>query len=85
MLQDKDRIFKNLYGLHSWRLKAARARGAWDDTEAIIEKGHGAPLPLRSTDAARLEGVPAFVARHGGHRSGGLATLAARSLRGEPA
>jgi len=26
MLQDKDRIFKNLYGLHSWRLKAARAR-----------------------------------------------------------
>ena len=41
-LQDKDRIFKNLYGLHSWRLKAARARGAWDGTKTMIEKGHEA-------------------------------------------
>ena len=39
MLQDKDRIFKNLYGLHNWRLKAARARGAWDGTKAMIEQG----------------------------------------------
>ena len=28
MLKDSDRIFKNLYGLHDWRLEAARARGA---------------------------------------------------------
>lgn len=28
MLADKDRIFKNLYGLHDWGLKGARARGA---------------------------------------------------------
>jgi len=27
MLKDSDRIFKNLYGFHDWRLKAARARG----------------------------------------------------------
>lgn len=40
MLQDKDRIFKNLYGLHSWHLKAARARGAWDGTKEIIARGH---------------------------------------------
>ena len=40
MLQDKDRIFKNLYGLHSWHLRAARARGAWDGTKAIVERGH---------------------------------------------
>ena len=40
MLKDKDRIFKNLYGLHSWRLKAARARGAWDGTKEIIARGH---------------------------------------------
>ncbi|MGO9866172.1 MAG: NADH-quinone oxidoreductase subunit NuoF [Rhodomicrobium sp.] len=39
MLSDKDRIFKNLYGLHDWRLKGARARGAWDGTKALIEKG----------------------------------------------
>jgi len=39
MLKDSDRIFKNLYGFHDWRLKAARARGAWDGTKAILEKG----------------------------------------------
>src|SRR5919206_377725 len=39
MLADKDRIFKNLYGLHDWGLDGARARGAWDGTKAILEKG----------------------------------------------
>ena len=39
-LQDKDRIFKNLYGFQDWRLAGARARGAWDNTKALIEKGH---------------------------------------------
>jgi len=39
MLADKDRIFKNLYGLHDWGLGGARARGAWDGTKAILEKG----------------------------------------------
>ena len=39
MLDDKDRIFKNLYGLHDWGLEGAMARGAWDDTKGIIEKG----------------------------------------------
>ena len=39
MLADRDRIFKNLYGLHDWGLKGARARGAWDGTKAILEKG----------------------------------------------
>ena len=39
MLDDKDRIFTNLYGLHDWRLEGARARGAWDGTKAIIDKG----------------------------------------------
>jgi NADH-quinone oxidoreductase subunit F len=40
MLEDKDRIFTNLYGLHGWGLAGARARGAWDGTKAILEKGH---------------------------------------------
>src|ERR671939_1360710 len=39
MLDDKDRIFTNLYGLHDWGLEGARARGAWDGTKAILEKG----------------------------------------------
>ncbi len=39
MLEDKDRIFTNLYGLHDWGLAGARSRGAWDGTKAILEKG----------------------------------------------
>jgi NADH-quinone oxidoreductase subunit F len=39
MLADKDRIFKNLYGVHDWGLKGAMDRGAWDGTKALITKG----------------------------------------------
>jgi NADH-quinone oxidoreductase subunit F len=39
MLEDKDRVFTNLYGLHDWGLEGARARGAWDGTKAILDKG----------------------------------------------
>jgi NADH-quinone oxidoreductase subunit F len=39
MLQDKDRIFTNLYGFQDFGLKAAQARGNWDGTKALIEKG----------------------------------------------
>ena len=40
MLEDQDRIFRNLYGFEDWRLAGARARGAWDGTHALIAKGH---------------------------------------------
>ena len=39
MLDDKDRIFTNLYGLHDCGLEAARARGDWDKTEDFLAKG----------------------------------------------
>ncbi|MGQ0583599.1 MAG: NADH-quinone oxidoreductase subunit NuoF [Reyranella sp.] len=39
MLSDKDRIFTNLYGAHDWHLAGARARGAWDNTKTILDKG----------------------------------------------
>lgn len=39
MLNDKDRIFTNLYGMEDWRLAGARARGDWDNTKALLEKG----------------------------------------------
>jgi NADH:ubiquinone oxidoreductase subunit F (NADH-binding) len=38
-LQDKDRIFTNLYGYQPWNLDAARKRGDWDNTKALLEKG----------------------------------------------
>jgi len=39
MLSDADRIFTNLYGIHDWRLDAAKRRGNWDNTKGLIEKG----------------------------------------------
>ena len=60
MLQDKDRIFKNLYGLQSWGLKAARARGAWDGTKAIVERGHEAIIEEIKTSGLRGRGGAGF-------------------------
>ncbi|SNY93737.1 NADH dehydrogenase subunit F [Cohaesibacter sp. ES.047] len=39
MLQDKDRIFTNIYGLHDWGLEGALKRGSWDGTKGILAKG----------------------------------------------
>ena len=39
MLDDRDRIFTNLYGMHSARLPAAEARGAWNDIKRLMENG----------------------------------------------
>ena len=39
MLQDKDRIFTNLYGLHSPDLEAAKKRGAWHLTKEMLDQG----------------------------------------------
>src|SRR5450432_4695081 len=36
ILEDKDRIFTNLYGLHDWRLEGARRRGVWNATADMI-------------------------------------------------
>ncbi len=39
MLQDKDRVFTNLYGHGDWRLAGARERGDWDGTKTLMDKG----------------------------------------------
>ncbi|MFD1627944.1 NADH-quinone oxidoreductase subunit NuoF [Azospirillum griseum] len=39
MLRDEDRIFTNLYGYQDFGLEAARKRGDWDNTAAILQNG----------------------------------------------
>ena len=39
ILEDKDRIFTNLYGLQDWRLEAAKQRGAWNATGDMLSVG----------------------------------------------
>ena len=39
-LQDRDRIFRNIYGFHGLDLASAKQRGCWDGTKVFIDKGH---------------------------------------------
>ncbi|AIL65949.1 NADH-quinone oxidoreductase subunit F [Rickettsiales bacterium Ac37b] len=39
MLQNKDRIFTNLYGLDSFSIEDAKKRGDWNNTKEILSKG----------------------------------------------
>jgi hypothetical protein len=41
VLDDKDRIFTNLYGQQDWGVDAAMKRGDWDDTKALLARGPG--------------------------------------------
>ncbi len=54
MLQDKDRIFTNLYGLHDVSLNGAQKRGAWDGTKKLLEKGK--EWIIEETKASGLRG-----------------------------
>jgi NADH-quinone oxidoreductase subunit F len=60
MLQDKDRIFQNLYGRHDWRLVGATARGAWDGTKAILDKGKDAIIDEVKKSGLRGRGGAGF-------------------------
>ncbi|CAA7625819.1 NADH-quinone oxidoreductase subunit NuoF [Magnetospirillum sp. UT-4] len=60
MLRDQDRIFTNLYGLHDWGLKGAQARGDWDGTKAILERGRDAIVEEVKNSGLRGRGGAGF-------------------------
>ena len=60
MLADKDRVFRNLYGIHGWDLHGARARGAWDGTEAILAKGRDTIIEEVKASGLRGRGGAGF-------------------------
>ncbi len=60
MLADKDRIFTNLYGFHDWRLAGAKARGAWDNTKALIDMGQDAIINEMKASGLRGRGGAGF-------------------------
>jgi len=59
-LQDKDRIFTNLYGYQPWNLPAARARGDWDNTKALLEKGRDGIIQEMKDSGLRGRGGAGF-------------------------
>ena len=60
MLADKDRIFTNVYGFQDWGLKAAQARGDWDNTKALIERGNDAIIEEMKASGLRGRGGAGF-------------------------
>ena len=60
MLQDRDRIFTNLYGQHDWRLAGARGRGDWDGTAAILLRGREAIVDEMKASGLRGRGGAGF-------------------------
>ena len=60
MLADKDRIFTNVYGFQPWNLDAARMRGDWDDTKALIARGQEAIIEEVKASGLRGRGGAGF-------------------------
>ena len=60
MLDDKDRIFKNLYGSGDWGLKGARKRGSWEGTKEILDKGRDAIVNEIKASGLRGRGGAGF-------------------------
>jgi NADH-quinone oxidoreductase subunit F len=60
LLEDKDRIFRNIYGFHDSGLKGAMARGAWDGTKFFIDKGHDWIISEVKTSGLRGRGGAGF-------------------------
>ena len=59
-LEDKDRIFTNVYGYQPWNLEAARKRGDWDETKALIELGQDKIIDIMKASGLRGRGGAGF-------------------------
>jgi NADH-quinone oxidoreductase subunit F len=60
MLQDKDRIFTNLYGMHDRTLAGAKARGHWDGTKDLIGLGRDRIVEIMKASGLRGRGGAGF-------------------------
>ena len=58
MLEDKDRIFTNIYGMKDRSLKGAMARGHWDKTADLIASGISEALI--TTEMGLLVALPGY-------------------------
>ncbi len=60
MLQDKDRIFTNLYGTESADLKAAQKRGDWDKTKDLLKLEQDEIIEIVKASGLRGRGGAGF-------------------------
>ncbi|NBZ87542.1 NADH-quinone oxidoreductase subunit NuoF [Stagnihabitans tardus] len=60
MLDDKDRIFTNLYGMHDRSIKGAMKRGHWDGTAGILALGRDKIIDIMKASGLRGRGGAGF-------------------------
>jgi len=60
MLQDKDRIFTNIYGWQEAGLSGSKKRGDWDNTKAILAVGHDEIVDRMKRSGLRGRGGAGF-------------------------
>ena len=60
MLDDKDRIFTNLYGQQDWGIDAAIKRGDWDDTKGLMARGQDGIIDAIKASGLRGRGGAGF-------------------------
>jgi NADH-quinone oxidoreductase subunit F len=60
MLKDTDRIFTNVYGWQGADLTAAKARGDWNNTKALIKLGHDEVIERVKASGLRGRGGAGF-------------------------
>ncbi len=60
MLQDKDRIFTNIYGMHDRSLAGAKARGHWDGTGDLVKLGRDKIVEIMKASGLRGRGGAGF-------------------------
>ena len=60
MLEDKDRIFTNLYGIHDPGLEAAKKRGAWNSTADLLSFGQDWIIDQMKASGLRGRGGAGF-------------------------
>ena len=60
MLDDKDRIFTNVYGFQDWGVDGAMQRGDWDDTKALLTLGPDAIIQTMKDSGLRGRGGAGF-------------------------
>ncbi|PJK29649.1 NADH-quinone oxidoreductase subunit NuoF [Minwuia thermotolerans] len=60
MLDDKDRIFTNLYGDESWDLAASRRRGVWEGTKDLLAMDQDAIVDQIKESGLRGRGGAGF-------------------------